>query len=455
MADEIRTSTETRTSTTSSLGAAADRLFLLPPQLLVELLERAAHHGDIHGFVAARLPEDDEAPDWWRPPESELFQTKVYCATPVAAEPAMLGDCDVGEWQPGGDRDRETAWEHLIYAYLIENTGILRICRRVVELFASGESLEVPSPATRAWLRTTEDLFFRDAAPFSIAALTSWIRPDLEASRRGAYWRMFGMDLNHGGADGRPYPYPRAAQANTGFVGQWESFLQEVWQGYINRQNSSGENFADPEAIVNLADGLATMLQVRRLKGNLAREEFFFVAMMSWFHLTVEANTSVVVDLKAEASSPAERLRKIGNRVGLAPHPKSRSFFELADPASTILRFVELNVFSNATGANLLTAKDPNLLRNDVLTIMNHWSIATGRDLKLRRPRAEQPAPRPVLPRPAPRLLRPARLATPAVASEAPGDSWETPGGADTWAASRTTGEFEAAAAFGSNGHDR
>lgn len=278
-------------------------------------------------------------------------------------------------------------WEHLIYAYLIENTRVLQIFRRVVEWYAAGERLEVPTIDTRAWLRSTEELFFREPPAFHISSVSSWTRPDLEASRRNAYWRMFGMDLNHGGSDGRPYPYVRGAGGNADFIPLWESFLQEVWQGFINRKNSSGENYSDPESVANRADGLAQLMRVRREKGNLAREEFFFTAMLSWFHLTLEADTPVVIDLKAEATTPEERLRKIGERVGIAPHPKARSFFEMAEPASSLMRFLELERFSESTTAAALFNDEPNnAARADALIVINHWSMATGRDLKLRRP---------------------------------------------------------------------
>ena len=51
--------------------------------------------------------------------------------------------------------------------------------------------------------------------------LASHIRPT-RAIRRNAYQRMFSMDLNHGGDDGKPYPYVRAEAANTEFVSTLE-----------------------------------------------------------------------------------------------------------------------------------------------------------------------------------------------------------------------------------------
>ncbi|MGY3128554.1 hypothetical protein ACVWW9_002083 [Agrococcus sp. UYP33] len=286
-------------------------------------------------------------------------------------------------------------WDHLMYAYLIENTGIMRVFRRVIEAFAVGEALEVPGDEARLWLRATEELFFRDPPPFHVSSLTSSVRPDLDATRRNAYWRLFGMDLNQVQADGRPLPYVRGAGANRTFVEQWERFQSEVWQGYLNRRNSSGENSEDPEAVANHAEALSRMLQARRLQGNLAREEFFFVAMMAWFHLTVEYDTPIVEALRAQAPSPAERLRKIGERVGLPADPRSRNFFDMATEASAILRAIELDAFNTpATVTALYDNTAVNPIRTTILAVINNWSAATGRNVKLRRQRDAAPAPR-------------------------------------------------------------
>jgi hypothetical protein len=40
--------------------------------------------------------------------------------------------------------------------------------------------------------------------------LSNYVRPDIHATRRNAYQRMFGMDLNHGTDDNKPYPYVKA-----------------------------------------------------------------------------------------------------------------------------------------------------------------------------------------------------------------------------------------------------
>jgi hypothetical protein len=51
--------------------------------------------------------------------------------------------------------------DHLIYAYMIENTRIVPIMRRVIFELLHGEKFGTPRPATHEWLRTTEQAFFR------------------------------------------------------------------------------------------------------------------------------------------------------------------------------------------------------------------------------------------------------------------------------------------------------
>ena len=91
-------------------------------------------------------------------------------------------------------------------------------------------------PETQHWLRSTEELFYRDPPPFFVTAIASHIRPDQEAIRRNAYQRLFGMDLNHGTAENKPYSFLRAEAANKEFVNTFEELLREVWVGIINAE---------------------------------------------------------------------------------------------------------------------------------------------------------------------------------------------------------------------------
>jgi hypothetical protein len=277
-------------------------------------------------------------------------------------------------------------WDHLIYAYMIENTRIYEILRRVVHEFMHGEKLGVPRPATQAWLRNTEELFYRDPPPFSITTLSSHIRPDLRASRRNAYHRVFGMDLNHGQENGQPYPYVKVDKANTEFVSTFEELLREVWVGYTYRDTNNSANPTDDAKIARLAHALHDMLITRRQNGNLAREEFFYVSMMSWFHLTVESDLPIIEDLRATGASPEERLFKIAQAVGLPAHGLSRDYFEIADEISRVLIAIETGTLNTPGAARAFY--DPaaaSTLADLMISVITHWSTITGRDMKARK----------------------------------------------------------------------
>lgn len=276
-------------------------------------------------------------------------------------------------------------WDHLIYAYMIENTRIYEIFRRVLQEFLHGEKLGVPTADAQHWMRNTEELFYRDEPPFSITTITSHIRSDLRGSRRNAYWRMFGMDLNHGTDEGQPYPYIKAEAYNNEFVNIFEELLREVWIAISNFSNTSGKNPTDQGKIGNLVATLQNMLMSRRANGNLSREEFVFVSMMSWFHLTVSFDSPIIQSLRAEATGPEQRLFKLAQRVGLPAHGHSKSYFDIADPISRVLIHIE------ASGTGIVTdlvvtksnaAPSLNPLQTDMNTIITHWSLITGRDIK-------------------------------------------------------------------------
>ena len=269
-------------------------------------------------------------------------------------------------------------WHHLVYAYMLENTRMVDIFRRVLYEWTTGERLPIPGQATQRWLHNTEQLFFGSPWAYSVRSVTSSIRPDSGAMRRNAYYRMLGMDLNHGTDDGHVYPYPKPEIANRDFATVFEAMLIEVWRGYTNRTTLVAENLTDDIAILTLVRRLREMLQSRRNAGTLSREEFDTVAMLSWFHLTLETDTDVVIDLNARAQGAADRLLKIGDRVGLPAHARSDAYFQLAAPMSNILLAIESGA---VTIASQLYTDSIGLL-NDVLTIITHWSVATGRNIK-------------------------------------------------------------------------
>jgi hypothetical protein len=192
---------------------------------------------------------------------------------------------------------------------------------------------------------------------------------------------MFGMDLNHGISDNKPYPYEKPDTANREFISTFEEFLREVWVAISNANNNSGTNPKDDAAIANLARRLHDMLGTRRTNGNLSQEEFWFVSMMSWFHVSVEFNSPIVVSLRAEGASEEERLKKIAERVKLPAHGKSYYFFRLADLMSRLLIQIELGTYnSSAATPALYTPGSP--VEADIREIITYWSQATDRNMK-------------------------------------------------------------------------
>lgn len=280
------------------------------------------------------------------------------------------------------------AWRHIIYAYTIENTRIFDILKRVLRELTTGERLGRPNSAVLSWARNTEELFFADRLGHWIFSPISRLRDDSGAIRRNAYYRMLGMELNHGTEDGRPYPYPKSETANRELSRTFEQLLREVWRGYVNRDNTSGPRLTDDATIADLALKLHDMLRDRRLYGSLAREEFYSVATLSWFHLTVTSDNAVMEWLNAQGNNAAERLRAIGERVGLAPHTRAYNFFEMADALSEMLIRIEYGEFNDIVNVptlyrTLLDPLPPPLsYSNQMLTIINHWSAATGRNMK-------------------------------------------------------------------------
>ena len=62
---------------------------------------------------------------------------------------------------------RGLMWEHLIYAYMIENTRVYEVFRRVIHELVHGEKLGPARQATQSWLRNTEMLFFDNGNEYS------------------------------------------------------------------------------------------------------------------------------------------------------------------------------------------------------------------------------------------------------------------------------------------------
>jgi len=291
---------------------------------------------------------------------------------------------------------------HIAYAWAWETTRVVEVFRRVVEAHVEGERLGIPaSPEARRWVEITEDLVYTDQPPGAALSLTSWLRPDAQAVRRNAYYRMFGGLVGEG--------VPNVGTANAGFPVLFHHLLEQVWIGITNRTNTSGANPTDNSRIAEKALRLFEMLTARRREGNLRQEEFASVATMAWLHLTLSFDSPIIVSLTAQGPSPAERLQAVGGRVDLMPDPRVVSLIELAEPMSDLLRLIETGAFNEPEEAAQLYEDDD--IRNTASLVINHWAAVTGLD-----PRAKPVQAEPVVmpAAPAPALLSPATGGPPA-----------------------------------------
>lgn len=286
-------------------------------------------------------------------------------------------------------------WDHLIYSYLIEATGVVDILAEIGRRLVSGESLGRISPASIVWLQNTEQLFFRDPPLFSVTGVVSQWRPSGGAGRRNLYWRMFGMDLPHQMPPG--WSQTVAADAwkknagpgvNSDFVTKLTELFRQVWLGLENANNSAGPNAADSNYMALLCQALGDMLRDRRQNGILAREEMVYTAMMSWFDLTLQDNEGgpeidapIVRDLQSRGTSPEQRLSGLAEKVGMKPAPRARELFQLARPLSQLLRQIENRDYDDESVARTLYTPD-SVVTADMRRIINLWQSATGQRVK-------------------------------------------------------------------------
>lgn len=374
--------------------------------MIQQLVQRLVDRGDTPAAAAASVLSAD-------PLDLAMAMEQAWDAAQLWGPATTVDGLRRSLWQQGAfagalSTDPPPAnfpiWDHLAYAFALENTRAVQVARKVVTAYRTGESLGIPSVFTQRWLDATESLLYGGSGLLRPWTATSEIRPSGEEIRRNLYWRVLGMDLAFGDEDNAPVRYVKASTANTSFVALFEELLHEIWQSITNTRNVAGTNTADDDRIFRLSQQLTFVLRARRQNQYLAREELVAVTALGWVELTLSTNTPVVIDLKAQATSASDRLRIIGERVGLAPHSRSGSFFAMASDLSVLLRAIEANYVTGPDRAWLYYADQPpeplpqgaRLLTSHARRIITEWSAATGRDLKQRSSDvrvAPQPAP--------------------------------------------------------------
>jgi hypothetical protein len=358
--------------------------------MIQQLVQRLIDAGSSQEDAASTVLESDPL-DLVLHLEQVWDQADLWNEPHRPAGPARRALSELGRFRTVGPASGP-AWNHIGYAYVLENTRAVQILRRVVKEFREGESLGIPQRATLRWLDATEALLFGGFNLFGPWLETSAVRPNPEATRRNAYWRMFGADLAFGSETNTPAVFEKAAAANTEFVPVFEELLRALRQAMANVSAASSGQQPDDDRIFRIAEQLAAMLRARRRHGMLAREELAAVTALGWVHLTLSTNSPVVVDLRADASSPGERLELIGERVALAPHRRAEHFFAMATDLSLLLRTLEAGYISGPEFAWLLYADAPSQAAGAAPAgvepigaasrrVITEWSAATGRSM--------------------------------------------------------------------------
>ncbi|MCW3463507.1 hypothetical protein [Chitinophaga nivalis] len=307
---------------------------------------------------------------------------------------------------PGGETVSDfaiTTTYHLISPYLIENTKLLLVMEKLIEKYMHDEDLGLAVGMANGevvfnWLQNAEKLFFKSDYPRA-GNVRSLLRTSADATRRNAYWRMFGMDLAFG--DNNPGTgYYKAQASNQEFVALFEKYLAEIWQGFQNARNTSGPNTTDVNVICELAIDLNDRLLARRgaalgttkyANQNLAREEFAAVLITTWFTLPFTFNSPFVELFNLKSSVIGDRVARAGNKAGIMIHNKSQALFEMAGPAAIVLSAIELgDALTDPTYIQgLLSSLNPGVVRpveaelmNHFLTVINNWEKATSHRIK-------------------------------------------------------------------------
>jgi hypothetical protein len=270
--------------------------------------------------------------------------------------------------------------EHLIYAYLIEKTGINRIFQEASKLYASGEQLPPHGAQSQRFWRATESLFFSDPPPTTIGNTARRARSDEESQRMSLYKSVLGFELTNTGEVAPTNLRLTPLESKVNQITTFETLLHEVWLGIVNATNTSGPNDTDDAKIAYAAQSMQDEMDTLQRHGELAREEFRAVTVMSWLHLAINFNTWVVRDFRATASSAPERLSLMARQVGMTAHPKSKALFNIALPFSLLLRGIELGFFSYTLGARLLY-RDP-FWQGVARDIIGLYPEAMGKDVK-------------------------------------------------------------------------
>ncbi|WP_343702153.1 hypothetical protein [Chitinophaga sp.] len=343
----------------------ADRLFNLHPSEVYALLE-AAWSFRVRGNFPSGHPENKTGLRGLPDSITALFDTSWLNSSLFVT-------------QPNGVCTGHSLWDHLIYAYVIESTQVYKVFRKLVENYAKGDFEINLTQEVLQWLHNTETLWFADPPVLSSFNMVSHLRSDMYLTRCGLYYRFFGFPL----PGDEQLPYYKAKSSHLNYRRSFERFAEEVWIGIENEVNTTGRRPIDDAAIAFSAYEMQKNFLSQRNNGDITKQEFFFVSMMSWFHLSLEYNSPIVRAFGINEQSPAQRLFALANIVGVPANGLSENLFRLSDNMSILLTMVESGIFNDeANVPQLYSNTSP--ISAVMKQIIFNYSHVSGNNLKAR-----------------------------------------------------------------------
>lgn len=346
----------------------ADALFNLHPAELHALLESAWSFRVRNNNLPSGHPENKTGLRGLPDSIIALFDNSWFNASKFVTQNDSTDPCT-----------GHSLWDHLIYAYVIESTQIYKVFRKLVENYAKGDFEINLTPEVLQWLHNTETLWFADPPVLSSFNMVSHLRTDMYLTRSGLYYRFFGFPL----PGDEQLPYYKAKSSHLNYRRSFERFAEEVWIGIENEANITGRRPIDDAAIAFSAYEMQKNFLSQRNNGDITKQEFFFVSMMAWFHLSLEYNSPIVKAFGINEQSPAQRLFALANIVGVPANGLSENLFRLADNMSLLLTLVESGIFNDEANVPQLYA-NTSPISAIMKQIIFNYSHVSGNNLKAR-----------------------------------------------------------------------
>jgi hypothetical protein len=315
----------------------------------------------------------------WRERAGEVGASPEFAWPESTIQQVLIRDFDKRLITPAELKQAEL-WPHLIYAYLIENTGIFEIFQKLSELYRLDSRLPPLKNDSRRFWFMVDSLIFSAPPPMTVLSAGALRGSDEQLERQALYRKVLNLELSNSKENAQHYQSRTPGTPTGDLISNIGAFLHETWRGIVQaRPGSIGSKDVNYQKIVSSANAIRNQLSTQRERSDLSLAEFRAAGIMSLLEVAVSDNTAVVEDLNAMSSSAAERLRLIGKQCGIAPNPRAAALFEIAPHFSVLLRFIETDVFKDAGSVETLCKE--RILIDRVEPVISLYREALGNEL--------------------------------------------------------------------------